>query len=158
MAVGSESLQGARLEFVLRELPGTVLVRKITPPPSKRKKDADPELENKSSNVIEVERAPAGYMIFFPNSSCYRLSPEEAKRRGFLDRRPAVLNLESVKDTTTAAGRFKFAIEEAEKRKAYRDMEDELIRRCTRGGKIENMLGPECDYDPKGKIEPKKVA
>lgn len=158
MAVGSESLQGARLEFVLRELPGTVLARKIKPPPSKRKKDADPSLEGENSNVILTELVPAGYMIFFPNGSCYRLSPEEAKRRGFLGRRPAILNLESVKDTTSPAGRFKFAVEEEEKRRGYKDMEEEMIRRCTRSGSVASMLGEDSKYDPKGKIEPKKVA
>lgn len=158
MAVGSESMQGARLEFVLRELPGTVLARKIKPPPSKRQKDANPELEGQSSNVINMERVPAGFMVFFPNGSCYRLSAEEAKRRG-LTRAPAILNLESVKDTESPAGRFKYSVEEADKRKAYRDMENELIRRCTgRVGNIEGMIGPECEYDPKGKIAEKKVA
>ena len=135
-SVGTE-LQGARLEFVIRKLPGTVTRKRYTAP-------HDGALGNEPEDV-EVS---AGYIVYMPNGSAYRLSEKELHKRGF-DRDPEILSFESAKDRKTAAGRFKLAVTDAARKKAYAEMEAEVMRVChKRTGSLENMIS---DYNPKGK-------
>lgn len=137
-SVGTE-LQGARLEFVARKLPGTIKQTLFTAP-------ADGDL----GNVRHEVTVDAGYLVYLPTGNAYRLSDKEFKRRGF-DREPEILSYESAKDKKTAAGRFKLAVTEQARKKAYAEMEAEVIRIChRRTGSTENMLGEH--YDPKGKV------
>jgi hypothetical protein len=151
MAVGNESLTGGpRLEYVVRKLPGTMAVTKRVAPPSKKQVEADPTLDGQGlgKRVVTEE---AGYMVFFPTGTAYRLNQAELERKGF-DRQPNVIGLEQANDTKTAAGRFKLALSDRERQKAWKEMEELVIRTCVGGSKnIPQYIGD--GYDPAGKLE-----
>lgn len=147
--VASDSMQGARLEFVLRKLTGTVEHPQALAPQTEKYMEKHPEEDQRISNVITMVTVAAGYMVFFPNGSCYRLSEKEMHRRKF-SRPPKILNFDAAKDTETPAGRFKFAITDADRQKAYREMEQEIINRCLgRNGSIISMVS---NYNPQGEL------
>ncbi len=151
MATQAESLQGPRLAYVVREIKGTIERMKMTPPPSKFAKDKDPELVNDDSNVARLVKEPAGFMVYLPSGHCYRMSQKELLRRGF-HKPPTILSLDQANDTQTAAGRFKLAITEGERKKAYAEMEAEVIKNCVK--QVGNHLpGIVSAYDPNGKLE-----
>jgi hypothetical protein len=134
---GSE-MNGARLEFVLRPIPGTVLRGHYT---------FDDE---KKQNVFIEAHEEAGFMLFLPDGHSYRLTKADVVRRGF-NRSPDILNFEKkAQDQKSPAGRFRLAITEVEKKKAYTEMEDEVISVCRKfAGPIPNLVH---EYDPKGKV------
>mgnify|MGYP001545353783 CR=1 FL=1 len=133
---GSE-MNGSRLEFVLREIKGTVT----------RSVWVHDEVTKQNSQITRIE--PAGYMLFLPDGHSYRLTKEDVVRRGF-NRPPDILNFEKAQDQKSAAGRFRLAITEAAKQTAYKEMEEEVIRVCTKfAGPLPQLLH---DYDPKGKV------
>lgn len=128
---------GPRLEFVLRELTGTV---------KRRKHRFDKEAKQiVSEDVLQ----PAGYMLYLADGHSYRLTADQVRKRGF-NREPAILNLEKANDPKTPAGRFKLAITESARRKAYTEMEQEIISVAESfAGNAANYIA---DYDPKGKV------
>lgn len=149
MPAGSESLQGPRLEFVVKPLPGTVNRIKHKAPPTKEAIKADPSLAKDMSNQkIEVEQ-PAGYMVYLPTGFCYRMSREELVRRGF-DRQPNILSFEQANNTKTAAGRFKLARDERARQAAWNEMEQEIIKACQ--GRYGNVAALIEDYNPDEKV------
>lgn len=148
MPTGSESMQGARLEFVVRPIKGTVKRMKYKAPPSAEEVKANPKLKGDTANVPRLVTEDAGFMVFTPSGACYRLTQKELIRRGF-DRPPNLLNREAAKDTKTPAGRFLLAIRVEDREKAYREMEDEIIKRCV-GRTGSDMTGIVSDLDPNG--------
>lgn len=129
----SGELSGPRLEFVVRKLAGSVM-RSIA---------TWSEAEKKIVNI--PKEVPAGYMVFLPNGQSYRLSEKELKRRGF-DRPPNILGFEQANNDKTAAGRFKLAISEEARKKAYGDLEKEVVDVAMKKvGRMDNML---TDYNP----------
>lgn len=129
--------RGPRLEFVLRELPGTV-TREIT-------------IWDKESATLAKKKViePAGYMLYLPDGHSYRLSADEVRRRNYF-REPELLNAEKAKDKKTPAGRFMLAVTEAARKKAYSEMEEEIEKVCRSfAGPVINQIS---DYDPKGKV------
>jgi len=152
MGTSSESLKGPRLEFVVREIPGTIKRQVTNPPPSARQREADPSLEGKTNNEREQVVLPAGFMVYLPSGHCYRMGQKELIRRGF-HRQPNVLNREQATDVSTPAGRFMLAIHDADRKRAYQEMEDEVIRNCVRQVGKNHLQGIIADYDPEGEIE-----
>lgn len=125
MAVAND-MKGARLEFVLRPLKGEKdrLIR------------AWDSAKKKIIATKSVE--PAGYMLYLPNGHSYRLTEREVLKRG-LHRQPNVMNFDSVKDASTPAGQFKFAINDSTRKTAWAAMEKQVIDLCKRrgGGSVE---------------------
>lgn len=146
-----ETRSTARLEFVLREIKGQVPHLVHVPPPTKAQREKNPELETVNYNRVNERMVPAGYMLYLPTGQMYRLSPEEAKKRGFLDREPKIIGLEQVSDTTSPAGKFKFGRTERIRENAYRAMEQEIINRCL--GKVGSVEGVVTGLVPNDKKE-----
>lgn len=155
MTTGAEGLQGPRLEFVVRELPGTIERFTYRAPPTKRQRDADPSLEGNISNTKIKVLEPAGFMVYTPTGNCYRLSAEELMARG-LDREPNIIGIEQANDTKTAAGRFKLARNDQARQRAWLDMEKEIINACMgRYGDVVSMIE---NYDPRRPMPAMKEA
>lgn len=115
----SAEMKGARLEFVVRELRGQVEHVKCSWDPKKKK-------------IVHVKtKQDAGYMLYLPNGSSYRLSSTQLVERGF-DRQPNIINLDAVKSTDSPAGRFKFAITDQARAKAWAELEKAVIDNCIR--------------------------
>lgn len=151
MPAGSESLQGPRLEFVVRPVPGTVKRMKFDPPPNKDDIKGNPKLKGQTANEPRTVTEPAGYMVYMPSGACYRLTNKELRRRGF-DRQPNILGIDQANSADTAVGRFKLAFRQEDRERAYKEMEEEVIKNCV--GKIGNNLGAIIsDYDPAGKMK-----
>lgn len=117
----SSQMKGARLEYVLKEIKGQV-TKVVTSYDKTAKKLVHKE---------KTSKADTHYMLFTPNGNCYRLTHKEVVRRG-LNKQPAIMNLDRVNDVSTPAGRFKFAINDAARQAAYAELENEVIRLCTR--------------------------
>lgn len=124
-------MKGPRLEFVVRPIKGKVKRFKHSFDPTKRKISA--------TEVVE----DGGYIIYLPTGASYRLSHKDLVKRGF-DRQPNILNFETVNDTRTPAGRYKFAMNDKAREIAWKALEDQVIKACVR------KHGPvvlEDDYD-----------
>lgn len=113
---------GATLSFVTRRVIGEVLTEKTN------FNEETQKIEKKVTPVVDP------VIVFLPSGSVILLSEEEAARRGLLEM-PEVLNIEEVNDTKTAAGKWKFAMNDAQRQKAWLILEQAVIRACTaRGG------------------------
>lgn len=155
MAVSSEGLRGPRLSFAVREIPGMVLRHKYTAPPTKAEREKNPKKNQLLSNTISEVYEPAGYLVFLPTGNSYRLSPEQLVRYGF-DQEPNILSFEQANDNRTAAGRFKLARTERARQKAWKEMEEELIRHCVgRYGDYKSLVNA---LVPEGFVEEKETA
>ena len=119
MSAQTEGMKGPRLEYVVREQRGKV-------------KRPVHSFDKKAGKIVTtVKDVEAGYIIYMPPGLSYRLTREELLKRGF-DRQPTILNFESVNDTKTNVGKYKFAMDDATRRAAWRAMEDEVIKSCIR--------------------------
>lgn len=119
MAASSEGMKGPRLEFVVRPLKG------------KRKKpyhSFDP-VKKKIVSVLNDE--DAGFLVYLPNGHSYRLSKSELEKHGY-NRQPTILNFDQVNDTKTPAGRYKFAMDDKQRKEAWKELEEQVIRACVR--------------------------
>lgn len=149
MAVSSE-LKGPRLQYVLRKLPGTVTRTKYIPPAEHVKGS---KASTANSTVIVIE--DAGYMLFLPTGQCYRLTEAQATAGGY-DSEPNIIGFDTANDKKTAAGRFKLANTEMARKRAYAELEKEVVDACLRRvGSIENAIA---EYDPKGKVKDDRAA
>lgn len=149
MPAGSESIQGPRLAFVVKALPGTVTRPRYKAPPTKQQVEKDPSLAKDLSNQVEMVIEPAGYMVYLPTGFCYRMSAEELVRRKF-DEQPNIISFEQANNTESPAGRFKLARDERQKQKAWDEMEQQVIKACQ--GRFGNVMALIEGYDPNGKI------
>jgi len=118
MAVTND-LKGARLEFVCRPIKG-----------NRKRNVTSFDAEKKKLVTTEVVEKGGGYMLYLPTGNSYRLTEEQVTRRSFL-REPDILGFEGVQNKDTPAGRFKFAITESARMKAYKEMEDQVVKACT---------------------------
>lgn len=115
--------RGPRLAYVIR-------------PVKTKRVETTHRFDPKTRKVVAVkakEATTGGYMVYTPNGSSYRISEADMIKGGF-DKPPTIINFEMVNDTKTPAGRFKFAIDEESRRKAYLEMEKQVIRACQRRG------------------------
>lgn len=150
MPTGSENLQGPRLEFVIRKLPGTVVRMKTLPPATKAQRDKNPELDAMTANQQVQVVEDAGWMLYLPTGEAYRLSNDEMLRRKY-DREPNIIGFEQANDIKTAAGRFKLARNDSARNRAWAELENEIIKVCQgRFGSVEALLE---GYDPHGKLK-----
>jgi hypothetical protein len=124
--------RGPRLAFVVRQLKGKrkMQVHKYNPTTHK-------------NDIIMVEK-DAGYMVYTPNGTSYRLTKEQLLKSG-LDRQPEIINFESVNNTRSPAGRFKYAIDDKARAAAYKELEEQVIRACRRRGATVDTSGDEDD-------------
>lgn len=119
MAAGSEGMKGPRLEFVVRAVKGKVKVPYHNFDPTKKK------------IVTALKTEDFGYLVYLPNGHSYRLNKDQLKKYGY-DRQPTILNFDQVNDTKTPAGRYKFAMDDNQRQKAWTDLEDQVIKSCVR--------------------------
>lgn len=119
MAASSEGMKGPRLEFVVRPLKGKV---------KKPYHNFDPQ---KKKIVSALKEEDAGFLVYLPNGHSYRLTKSQLERRGY-DRQPTILNFDQVNDTKTPAGRYKFAMDDKQRKEAWKALEDQVIRACVR--------------------------
>jgi len=113
---------GATLSFVTRRVKGEVFTEKTL------FNDETQKIEKKH---VAIENP---VIVFLPSGSVLLFTEEEAAARGLMEM-PEVLNIEDVNDTKTAAGKWKFAMNDAQRRKSWEIMEHAVIRACTaRGG------------------------
>jgi len=133
MATGN-ALKGARLEFVLLPF-DEEWDREITSFDKKKK-----------HNTKKTVKETGGYMLYTPFGQCYRLTKAQAQKKGLVDREPEIINLEKVTDTTSPVGRFKHARTMEARQKAYRDMQEQVIRCCKNRDALVKFMN-EGDYD-----------
>ena len=114
-------MKGARLEYVVRKIRGTVMRTKYS-------------YDKKAKKLVEKPYEVAdAFMVYMPNGHSYRLTLDELERQGY-DKQPGIINLDRVTDANTPAGRFKFAVNEETRRQALNEMEEQIIRSCRRQG------------------------
>ena len=113
---------GATLSFVTRRVKGEVLTEKTL---------FNEDTQKIEKKLVEIENP---VIVFLPSGSVVLLTEEEAELKGLMDM-PEVLNIEDVNDTKTAAGKWKFAMNDSQRQKAWLILENAVIRACTaRGG------------------------
>lgn len=151
MPTGAEGLQGPRLEFVVRKLPGTVTRLRRVPPPTELERKENPRARDKELGLTSIEvQEDAGYMLYTPQGMAYRLTGKELVRRNF-DREPNIIGFEQANDLKTPAGRFKLARTDAARQKAWLELEKQVMDACLgKLGKVDAMVS---DYDPSGKVK-----
>lgn len=81
--------------------------------------------------VQEVTLVRDPVIVFFPNGTCQVMPAKVAEKEGFLEM-PKILNFEAVTDADTVAGKFKFALSDAQRKKHWLEMEQAVISRCMR--------------------------
>jgi hypothetical protein len=117
-------MHGARLAYVVRELPGNVK-REVCK-------------YNKARRTIErrlVEK-PAGFMIYFPRGHAIRLETVEELRHYNLDKDPQIVNLDGLHDPNSPAGKLVLAKDDETRHFAMLSLEEQVIALATaRSGK-----------------------
>lgn len=119
MAANSEGMKGPRLEFVVRPLKGKVKATRHGFNSAKKKIE-----------TVQVTE-DAGYLVYLPNGHSYRLTKAQLVKHGY-DRQPTILNFDQVNDVKTPAGRYKFAMDDVQRKKAWIELEDQVIKACIR--------------------------
>lgn len=119
MAANSEGMKGPRLEYVVRQLKGKIKVAK---------RSFNPKSKKVETTLVPMD---AGFLLYMPNGHSYRLTKDQIAKYGY-DRQPTILNFDQVNDTKTPAGRYKFAMDDATRQKAWKELEDQVIRSCIR--------------------------
>lgn len=155
MSIKSEGLRGPRLAFVVREIPGKVKRYSYVAPPTKAQREKNPDLASSYSNTLKEIVMDAGYMVFLPTGNCYRLSAAELIKHGF-DQEPTLMGYEQANDNKTAAGRFKLARTEQARQRAWRELEEEVIKHCVgRYGDYKSLIA---DMVPEGFVSDTEIA
>jgi len=85
--------------------------------------------EKTRENEIIEDDVVDPVIVFFPTRASIVMPAKEAQRMGYLNM-PPILNFEAVKDADTIAGKFKFAINDADRRTYWKQMEDSIIANC----------------------------
>jgi len=127
-------IQGVVLSYVTRLVTGEVLTTQT------RYDVDDQELKTQELSIEEP------VIVFFPNGTSQVFASKNAAKKGFLET-PEILNFASVEDQKTPAGRFKFAIRDDQRRQAWLDMEENVVRRVL--SKSGNPLPAGVDYEKK---------
>ncbi len=124
-------MQGTRLAFVVRELDGEVTRRKIKVKTIKAKNAKGTDRHELES--VDAEE-PAGFMVYFPRGHAIRCKDKKALARHNLDREPEMVNLGGLHDPNTPAGKLFMSQDEATRRGAFRDLEQQVIDMVHRRG------------------------
>lgn len=113
---------GATLSFVTRRVIGEVLTEVCA---------FNEDTQKNEKKYVQVEDP---VIVFLPSGSVVLLSEAEAEKRGLMDE-PELIGIAEVNDTKTAAGKWKFAMNDKQRHVAWLIMEKAVIRGCTsRGG------------------------
>lgn len=113
---------GATLSHVTRRVTGEVLTE-VT------KFNTDSEKNEKKYVPLQDP-----VIVFLPSGSVVLLSEAEAERRGLMEE-PDIIGIAEVNDTKSAAGKWKFAMNDKQRHAAWLIMEKAVISACTsRGG------------------------
>jgi len=117
MALNSEGMKGPRLAFVVRPIKGNF----NRPKHKIVKKKIETSLEKEA----------AGYIVYMPNGTSYHLTHKQLLHHGF-DKQPTIISFETVNDTKTPVGRYKFAMDDKQRKVAWAEMEQQVIKACQR--------------------------
>lgn len=121
MSFGQDNA-GAVLSFVTRRVKGEVLTEVS---------QFDEKSEKNEKKYVPLEDP---VIVFLPSGSVVLLSEAEAERRGLMEE-PDILGIAEVNDTKSAAGKWKYAMNDKQRQAAWLVMEKAVIRGCTsRGG------------------------
>lgn len=121
MSFGQDNA-GATLSHVTRRVKGEVLTETCK---------FNEETEKNEKRYVPLEDP---VIVFLPSGSVVLLSEAEAERRGLMEE-PDILGIAEVNDTKSAAGKWKFAMNDKQRQAAWLIMEKAVIRMCTsRGG------------------------
>lgn len=116
---------GARLEFVVRELKGTVKREVVR---MKRQKSGEKTHHEMKKEFVEQ---PAGYMVYFPRGHAIRVPTKELLAFYGLDRKPRIINLEGLSDPNSPLGRMMLAQDNDARAGAMIDLERQVIQLAT---------------------------
>lgn len=130
MSASTEGMKGPRLEFVVRPIKGMFSYPKHS--------------VEKKKVVTKHVRKEAGYIVYMPNGTSYHLTHAQLLKGGF-DRQPTIINFESVNDTKSLAGRYKFAMDDKTRKSAWQALEAQVIKACHRRHGPVNAGGDEDD-------------
>lgn len=123
--IAAATMSGTRLSFVAVLQEGTV----------KR-----PVQVFKKGGVGIVEKLveePAGWLVYFPRGHVIRIRTKEELKRFKLNKEPRIVNLEGLQDRNSPLGKLMFAQDEATRRGAMTNLEDQVIRLAeAKSGKI----------------------
>jgi hypothetical protein len=131
MAVNSE-VAGVSLSFVTRQVIGDILDTKTR---------FDPLT---GENITEEIKVKDPVIVFFPNGTSQVMSSKHAEGAGYLNQ-PEIMNISMVGDQRTPAGRYKNAIREEDRCRAWLDLEGVVINKCI--GKSGHPLPLDCRVD-----------
>src|SRR6187402_2575832 len=97
------AMTGARLAYVVKKLPGTVMRDKVVfdEVPAGRHKDGTKRVMNKMKR--EPREVPAGNLVYFPRGHVLRLSDAELAKY-HLDKKPKMINIQGLNDPNSAIG------------------------------------------------------
>lgn len=110
----SSGASGAVMSYVTRQI-------------SKGKIKTETAFRNDENELQKKEVAMTDpVVIFFPSKSCVVMEKKIAREKGFLEP-PEIMNLETVQDQRSLAGRYKFAMTPEARMDAWQKMEDEII-------------------------------
>lgn len=111
----------------------------------------DPKI---GENVKKPSTVKNPVIVFFPNGMSQVMTEKRADSLGFLGQ-PEILNFAQVEDQQTAAGRYKHAIRDDQRRMAWLEMEQSVVNACI--SKSGHPLPLDCVYsDESVYLEPVK--
>lgn len=142
MAVGQDT-KGAFLSYVTRKINGTILTTQ-TRFNEKTRKQEEEEIEVKNPVIV-----------FFPNRTSQVMSAAVAERLGFLHT-PTIVNMNTVDDQESPAGRVKFGINDATRYAGWMELEGHIISRCLAKGGY--PIPRDAEYDEESLFYQKPVS
>lgn len=111
-------VQGVFLSYVAREIVQGTINKTVT------------KFDNKLRENVQKKKAiEEPIIVFFPNGTSQVMSRKIAEGKGFFEQ-PTVINLGSVNDQTTPAGRYKHALQDRARISAWKDLEQQVINTC----------------------------
>jgi len=124
------AMTGARLAYVVKKLPGTVMRDKVVfdEVPAGRHKDGTKRVMNKMKR--EPREVPAGNLVYFPRGHVLRLSDAELAKY-HLDKKPKMINIQGLNDPNSAIGMLLMQQDADSRAEAYTELEKQVIQIAT---------------------------
>lgn len=123
--IAAATMSGTRLSFVAVPLEGTV------------KRYIQQFKKGGVGIVQKLVEQPAGWLVYFPRGHVIRVRNKEELRRYRLHKEPRIVNLEGLQDRNSPIGKLMFAQDEATRRGAMQNLEDQVIRLAeAKSGKV----------------------
>jgi hypothetical protein len=87
--------------------------------------------------VTKLVEEPAGYLVYFPRGHVIRVKNRAELRHFKLHKEPRIVNLEGLQDRNSPIGKLMFAQDEAARRGAMQNLEEQVIRLAeAKSGKV----------------------